>query len=723
MTRLLLAMLAIALLALAACSAPLPEAMATATASVTATTAPSRTPGPTATWLPTGTPPPPATATAQPTLTPTPVAGYYRNPDLGFWFRYPENWRLETTGGDLPAVLASDDDDPVRLLAGGRQLAEETQLEEFAQALPSELGLAEEVELLADAPASLADGTPAWEITLEWQDEEGATFRGRGYVAVSRGKGYVVLLYARPEVLATRERTIEAIAGSLRLEQPELFGVARANALVLLAGEPATLDPALVEEGPGGIASHIFSGLVRLNAEMGVEPDLAEEWEVRGEGAVYLFHLRPGVTFHDGRELTAFDVALAWERATDPALASPTAARFLGDIAGVAEKLSGAAQTIAGLRVLNAGALEVTLIGPRPYFLYKLAQPVAFVTPPLGEEPAEEWWRAPRGTGPFTLRRWEPGQALILDRYDHYYGPLPAVDSVVYLLFGEASFLAYEAGEVDVAAVDSLNLARAQDPAAPYAADLVSGATFCTRRVVFDARQAPFDSAAVRQAFSLAVDRQQLAEVVLSGGALPATGLLPPGMPGYLERPAGPAFDPAAAQALLDQAGYPGGEGLPVLTFTAPGSVQPDPLVVALADMWSTHLGVTVVTELLPPAGYEAAIAADHGQLFTFDWCAGYPDPENVLDLTYHSAGPANYGGYANAAVDDLLDQARAEPDAGRRLALYQEAEALLLADAPAVAVVHLQSYVLVRPYVKGFRATPITTLWPASAVIEREEE
>jgi ABC-type transport system substrate-binding protein len=429
------------------------------------------------------------------------------------------------------------------------------------------------------------------------------------------------------------------------------------------------------------------------------------------------------VTFHDGRELTAFDVARAWERAADPALGSPTAARYLGDIVGVADRLSGAAGAIAGLQVLDATTLEVTIDAPKPYFLYKLAQPVAFVTPPLEGEPSEEWWRAPSGTGPFTMRRWQPGQVFILDRYAAYYGPLPAVESVVYLLFGNASFLAYEAGEVDVAAVEPRNLVRAQDPAAPYAADLLSGPTFCTRRVVFDAGRPPFDIPAVRQAFSLAVDRTQLAEVVLSGGALPAAGLLPPGMPGYLDRPVEPTFDLAGAQALLAEAGYPGGAGLPALTFTTPGSGQPDPLAVALADMWSTNLGATVETELRPPAGYQAAIAADHGQLFTFDWCAAYPDPESVLDLLYHSGAPANYGAYANPAVDDLLEQARTEPDSARRLALYQEAEALLLADVPALAAVHMQSHVLVRRYVSGFLITPVMTLWPATAVIEREEE
>jgi ABC-type transport system substrate-binding protein len=640
--------------------------------------------------------------------------GFYHNPELGFWFLYPETWLREETGDNFPSVIISDNDDPVRLLAGGRGLEEGTELADFARGVGDELGLADEVELIADGPATIADGVPAWEVTLAWQDEDDRAFQARGYAVISGGHGYVLLLTAHPEVLTARPNTIQAIGQTLHLEEPVLYGVSRENALVLLSDEPPTLDPILTREGPGGIVGHVFSGLVRLNADLQIEPDLAESWDVSDDGVVYTFHLRPDAAFHSGLPLTAEDVRLSWRRATHSNFASPTAALYLGDILGAAEKLAGEAEDLAGVEVVDEHTLVVTLDGPKPYFLAKLAQPVAFVTQSNDMARSDIWWRRPDGSGPFTLDHWREGDAIILERNESYSLAPPAISAVVYLLYGGSESLSYEAGRVDVAAVDAHNLARAQDPADPLSGDLVSGNTFCTYRVVFDTTRPPFDDPAIRCAFALAVDREQMAQVVLGGAAVPAAGFLPPGMPGYVERPLADAFDLETAQALV------AASDLGALTFTTPGAGEPDPLAVALADVWTTKLGVAIETELVDPAGYADAIAAEHGHMFTYEWCAGYPDPENVLDLPYHSDSPANYGGYASAEVDALLEAARTEPDPGERLALYQEAEVLLLEDAPAAPIVHPLAHVLVRPYVRGYRLSPIPVLWPAFVAIER---
>jgi ABC-type transport system substrate-binding protein len=160
---------------------------------------------------------------------------------------------------------------------------------------------------------------------------------------------------------------------------------------------------------------------------------------------------------------------------------------------------------------------------------------------------------------------------------------------------------------------------------------------------------------------------------------------------------------------------------LPPIIFTTSGIGSPDPLAVALADTWTANLGVTIQTELIPPADYADKIGTDHGHIFTFDWCADYPDPENMLDLLYHSAGPLNYGGYTNEEVDALLESARTEADPTARLALYQQAEEHILADTASVQVVYPQAYMLVRPYVKGFQLTAVPVVWPALVTIERE--
>jgi len=671
--------------------------------------------------LPTLTPLPSATATAVPALTATPVAGYYRHPELGFWFEYPTDWFAENTSGDLPAVILSDNDDPVFLLAGGHTLVEGTDLADFARGLKDELGLAETVELLADGPTTLRDGTPAWEITLGWQDEDGNEMQGRGYAAVTASNGYLVFLYARPEVIETRSQTVDAIAGSLHLEQPELFGVSRENALVLLVEEPQTLDPALYTGGLDGIVGHIFSGLVRLNSDLAIEPDLAESWEISEDGTTYTFNLRPNAQFHNGRSVTAHDVKTAWERAVDPSLESPTAPLFLTDIVGVTERLAGGADEISGVQVAGDHKLIVEIDAPKPYFLAKLAQPVAFVTHADNVAEGDDWWRKPVGTGPFSLSRWQPDRVMIAARNDAYYEQPTAVDAVVFLV-GSAGISAYETGLVDVATVYAWNLARVQDPNDVLASDYVSENLLCTQRIVFDVTQPPFDDPLVRQAFSLAVDQSLLAETVLLNSVLPATGLLPPAMPGYVERPLVESFNIEQAQALIAESSYGDASTIPALTFSTKGSNTPDPLAVALADSWQTNLGVTIETELLSPETYDAHLAKQHGQFFTHDWCAAYPDPESMLDVPYHSQSTANLGAYSNAEVDALLEQARTESDPAARVALYQQVEDLLMSDGAAIPLVYPQTHQLIRPYVTGYHPSPIPVLWTTEVVLERGE-
>jgi ABC-type oligopeptide transport system substrate-binding subunit len=370
--------------------------------------------------------------------------------------------------------------------------------------------------------------------------------------------------------------------------------------------------------------------------------------------------------------------------------------------------------------VVDEHTLLVTIDGPKPYFLAKLTQPVAFVTRADNVDGGPDWWRHPDGSGPFVLDRWREGEVVVLKRNEAYYQTPPSVAAVIYYLSSGSGFPAYEAGQVDVAQVAPIFLSRALDPADPLSADLVEGNTFCTYRVVFDTTRAPFDDPAIRRAFAQSLDREQLAQVVLNGSAVPATGFLPPGMPGAVARSAEEAFDVDGAIALIAASDYGEPSALPALTFTTPGEGESDSLAVALVDMWTENLGVSIKTELVNPNEYAGAVARTHGHLFAYSWCADYPDPENVLDLPYHSEGPLNYGGYANSQVDELLEAARTEQNPGERLALYQEAESALLEDAPAVPIIHPLAHVLIRPYVRGYQLSPIPVLWPAFVEIER---
>ena len=200
-------------------------------------------------------------------------------------------------------------------------------------------------------------------------------------------------------------------------------------------GEIVTIDPALSRYGPGDIEGAIFSGLVKLNTDLEVVPDIAEGWEVSADGTIYTFRLRDDVRFHDGRPVTAQDFKYSWERALSAALESPVAHTYLGDIVGADEVTEGRAQTLSGVRVTDPRTLEVTLKAHIPYFLGKLTYPTSYVVDQANVETGANWTDSPNGTGAFKLKTWRKDELLILERNNDWYDGTPALAHSVYRIF------------------------------------------------------------------------------------------------------------------------------------------------------------------------------------------------------------------------------------------------------------------------------------------------
>jgi oligopeptide transport system substrate-binding protein len=480
------------------------------------------------------------------------------------------------------------------------------------------------------------------------------------------------------------------------------------QALVLAGGEstnPREYDPATTH---GSGDKLVFSGLVSFDPRLNLVPELAERWEVSPDGTVYTFHLRENAKFHDGRSVTAQDVIYSWERAADPALGSDTVLTYLGDIVGVREMVAGQTEHIAGLEALDAHTLRARIDAPKPYFLLKLTYPTAFVLDRANVESGEEWFRAPNGTGPYKLTEWRRFEQITYEANPDFYLGVPSIPSVIVKLYSGVGIRLYEAGEIDITGVSSYSVGRFLEPGKPLQNELVTGVNLCTGYVVFDVTQPPFDDVRVRQAFSMAFDRQKYIDVVLSGRALPASGLFPPGLPGFNIGLQGLPYDPERARQLLAESKY--GNTLPPIVYTDAGigsSIGAD--VAALAQMWQQELGAEITVENLEPNYYyEKVLAGQHGQIFGGGWCADYPDPENFADVLFHSGSRQNTGQYSNPELDALLEGARIEQDVNKRIELYQQAEQLIVEDAPVLFTAHSLSYRLVKPYVKGYLFTPI---------------
>lgn len=476
--------------------------------------------------------------------------------------------------------------------------------------------------------------------------------------------------------------------------------------LRLMADRPTTLDPAMVEDSASAeYVDKIYSGLVGLDKDLNVVPDIAERWDISADGTVYTFYLRPNVYFHNGRKATAEDFKYSVERACDPATRSPVARTYLGDIVGAEEKLDGLASEVRGVQVVDATTVRVTIRAARASFLAKLTYPTGYFVAKEVVQSGAGWWRKPVGTGPFRLVSWDSKQ-IVLERNERYYGPLGDVRTVTFLFGGGAPVTMYEQNELDAAPVGVGDIERVLDPANPLHYEVQETPLLYTQYVGFNVRQPPFDDPLVRRAFALATNKQAMADVFFKRTRMPALGVLPPGMPGYNEDLQPIPFDPEKAREALKASRYGGVENLPPIVLTVTGEGATSSFAKLLAGMYEEVLGVRLEIEQVDWPTYLQELNAHKLQMFTLAWSADYPDPENFLETQFHSKSELNNTGYSNPEVDRLLEQAMTESDAATRLSLYRQAEQRIVDDAPWVPLFHGVDYTLVKPYLRGLKVT-----------------
>jgi oligopeptide transport system substrate-binding protein len=494
------------------------------------------------------------------------------------------------------------------------------------------------------------------------------------------------------------------------------LGSGNGGTLRLLGAEPSTWDPALVGDSVSAeYVVEIFSGLVSLDARLQVVPDLAERWETSQDGTTYTFFLRSAL-FHDGRAVTAEDVKYSLERACSPSTGSTVAGVYLGDIVGANEMLAGEAAGISGVEVIDAHTVRIRIDAPKAYFLAKLTYSTAFVVDRRNVEQAD-WSEKPNGTGPFRLGQHDQ-QQIVLVRNEQYYREVPALERVEFTLTGGSSISMYENGELDLVWVDPADIERVLDPDNPLHAELSIVPQLDVQYLGFDVTQPPFDDVKVRQAFALAIDRPKIVDVVLKGMATAAEGILPPGVPGYTRQGPLLEFDPQRARGLLSESGYADVvRSHPVKLSVRGHDGHLSSVDEAVVAMCRDNLGVEITVEQVEKLD-EARPA-----FFRDGWIMDYPDPEDVLDIKFHSrTDPKDTTKdtmYSNPWVDELLANARVEQSAERRMGIYKQVEELIVADAPWVPLCNSVDYVLTKPNVKGAVYASAIYPWLGSVHIE----
>jgi len=473
---------------------------------------------------------------------------------------------------------------------------------------------------------------------------------------------------------------------------------------------PITLDPAI----SGEMSSHtyvmqMYGGLVRLDAELRVVSDIAESWTISEEGTTYVFQLKEDVRFHSGKAVTANDFKYSWERACDPATGSLTASTYLGDIVGAQDMLDGTADTLSGVTVLDDYTLQVDIDEPRAYFIDKLTYPTTFVVDEETVSAGPDWWREPNGTGPFELVKWDEGSTLILGRYEDYHGDLALVDAVEFHILAGVPMSLYEQGVIDVVGVSSGYMSQVTDPSNPFSAEHVWAPELSLYYIGFDATKEPFNDSNVRRAFCHSVDRQRIVDVLFEGSVQVASGILPAGLPGYDPSLVAYEYDPALARELLAESSYGSADALPPIEMTISGYANqvPEYLASAIVD-WRENLGVEVAVRQLEPEVFLYRLLDERDEMFSMGWIADYPDPHNFLGTLFVTGQTNNIAHYSNPVLDAMLDEAAAEQDEEVRLELYREAERLLIDEAPCLPLMYGSNHALVRPYVSGYRLSPL---------------
>ena len=478
-----------------------------------------------------------------------------------------------------------------------------------------------------------------------------------------------------------------------------------------LANDPLTLDPARPNDIYGRtIANQLFDGLVQFDGALAIKPAIAETWTASRDGLVWTFSLKKGVKFHHGREVTADDIVYSFTRIVDPKTKSAGAPLFM-KIKGARQFADGRAASVEGLAVLDRYTLQITLAESQAPFVSSLAVGFAKVVPrEIVEKLGEDFGRQPIGTGPFKFMEWVRGKEITLAANPDYFEGRPRLDRLEYRIFtGEAldqMFEALERGNLEDSGIPArqrpqlLNGRKYQFIRRP-----ILGMAF----LGINTAEKPLDDPRVRQALNYGIDRRTILHEIYQDQYLPGVGILPPGTYGYDPRLPGYPYDPKKAADLLAAAGYPGGKGLPVIQiWSARKNEEAMAEHDAIVKSW-TALGVKAEVQYNTNwPEYKAQVYAGKLPIFRYSWYADTPDPETFLGQLFDSKSTDNITRYRSPAADSLLQRARLEPDAHRKLQLYQELERRIVGDAPLIVLSYYTYERVFQPYVKGIQVSAL---------------
>ena len=506
---------------------------------------------------------------------------------------------------------------------------------------------------------------------------------------------------------------------------------------VQLGPNPETLDPALNAAVDGGnTLITIEEPLLIIDENNEVQPGQAESYEVSDDGLTWTFHMRDGLKWSDGSDLTAADFEYSFKRLASPDTAAPYAETVVGMIDGYQDAIGnpdadGNTTTDPDWDALNVHASEdgktltVQLSYPCSYF-DKLASFVA--TSPVQQATVEangdSWCTEPDTyvcNGPYMITEWTPSERIVLSKNPYYVGGWDSSkivsDTITLLLLEDssASYAAYNSGEAqlvkDVPTDEIPSLTRVEDGGDFYLDEIMG-----TYYISLNDQEEPFTDVRVRKALSLAIDRDYVANTIMQGIYTPAAALVGPGIVdenGYFMDNAN-GGEPyisddyeanlEEAKSLLAEAGYPDGEGFPTITYSANDAGYHIPVAEYVQQAWG-DLGITVNIDKVEWSSFLPLRRAGDYDVSRNGWSMDYNDPSNMLELFTTNNGN-NDGKYANPEFDQVIEDSRVA-DKATHFEKLHEAEDILMNDAACIPVAYYNDFWLQSPSLKGTWHSP----------------
>ena len=512
-------------------------------------------------------------------------------------------------------------------------------------------------------------------------------------------------------------------------------GVNTAGFTVQYGSNPETLDPALNSaiDGANTIIT-IFEPLLLINENNEVVGGQAESWETSEDGLTWTFTMRDGLKWSDGTDLNAKDFEYSFKRMVDPNTAAPYAETCLGMIDGFEEAAGfpdadGNPTVEPNPDALNVKAsddgktLTIVLSYPCSYFdkmaAFATMSPVQQATV---EANGDAWCTSPDtfvSNGPYMITDWTPSERIVLTKNPNYVGGWDSSkivsDTITLLLLEDssASYAAYNSGEAvlvkDVPTDEIPSLTKAEDGGDFYV-DTILGTYYVSLNLQRDA----FKDAKVRKALSLAIDRDYVANTIMQGTYSAADSIVGPGIvdeSGYFHDNGNAPYisadyeaNLAEAKKLLEEAGYPNGEGYPTIEYSCNDAGYHVPLAEYLQQAWG-DLGITLTISKMEWSAFTAARRAGEYDVARNGWVMDYNDPSNMLDL-FCSGNGNNDGKYSNPDFDAAIDASRVA-DSAEHFAQLHKAEDILMEDMGCLPIAYYNDYWLQSPTLKGTWHSP----------------